>query len=332
MSVSILTCQSASTELDALRTGRNGHSLSASVQVHSVFRRACNLVLRQEDRLMEEFVPEGLVTVAASELGNLPNGISVLLAPEFDLSAKIGAGQRGGFEGGMLRTPSLTLSLDGAARWNPSLAILRREVRHSAGEGESWRDRWTLAWRTLEAEGTASSLSHVARGEAKKGLPGSLVGTVREGIQQILEGCVRFDIDLATRGVNALIGLGLGLTPSGDDLLVGLLAGLWCYPASDHQQAFLENFSTAVVAASGHTTDVSRAYLKWAARGCVAQRLYDLAGAIVRPSSPDRGAHLKRQVYRLARQALAVGSTSGADGVYGLLLGLAAWADAGGIT
>ncbi len=132
--------------------------------------------------------------------------------------------------------------------------------------------------------------------------------------------------------MDALIGLGFGLTPSGDDLLVGFLAGLWCRPVSGRQGAFLRGFSDAVVAASRRTTDVSRAYLKWAARGCVAQRLYDLAAAIVKPCSPSKVVQLERQVVQLARQALAVGGTSGADGVYGLLLGLSAWESIGDTT
>ncbi len=55
--------------------------------------------------------------------------------------------------------------------------------------------------------------------------------------------------DLAETGqVAGLIGLGPGLTPSGDDFLVGYLAGLWCSAGSTRLRVeFLSALGKAIV-------------------------------------------------------------------------------------
>lgn len=127
-------------------------------------------------------------------------------------------------------------------------------------------------------------------------------------------------LDLAAEAsIKPLIGLGSGLTPSGDDLLLGFLAGLWCGVWNKRERMhFLGNLGDAVIRLSRGTNDISRAYLSHAARGQVSSRLADLAGAICRGENSDR-------LPALVESAMRIGHTSGMDAVTGLLIGLAAW-------
>ena len=117
----------------------------------------------------------------------------------------------------------------------------------------------------------------------------------------------------------ALVGAGPGLTPAGDDLLVGYLAGLISTAgACSRRLAFVEAVCAAVLELTGRTSAISRLYLQNATEGRVAERLLNLLKLIAAGASPT-------QTHGAAVKALAVGSSSGPAGVLGLLLGLAAW-------
>jgi hypothetical protein len=100
-----------------------------------------------------------------------------------------------------------------------------------------------------------------------------------------LRGAVRrADLDAALRTATRLIGLGPGLTPAGDDVMAGTMAGLVLlgHPAA-------ERFAAAVSAlAAGRTTELSRSLLRHAAAGRVSAEyaavLHGLVGE--RPLGP----------------------------------------------
>jgi hypothetical protein len=116
-----------------------------------------------------------------------------------------------------------------------------------------------------------------------------------------------------------LIGLGPGLTPSGDDLLVGYLAGLWCTVRDQGKRAqFISSLGKTVIRLSRQTNDISRTYLYHAVRGQVSSQLANLAEAISYAENPER-------LLAIAESAMRVGHTSGMDAVTGLLVGLTAW-------
>ncbi|MGZ4606528.1 MAG: DUF2877 domain-containing protein [Blastococcus sp.] len=120
-----------------------------------------------------------------------------------------------------------------------------------------------------------------------------------------LRGAVRrADLDAALRTATRLIGLGPGLTPAGDDVMAGTIAGLVLL---GHPSA--ERFAAGVYSlAAGRTTELSRALLRHAAAGRVsgeyAAVLHGLVGE--RPLAPA------------VAQLLATGSTSGRAMALGL--------------
>src|SRR3954467_517320 len=100
-----------------------------------------------------------------------------------------------------------------------------------------------------------------------------------------LRGAVRrADLDAALRTASRLVGLGPGLTPAGDDVMAGTMAGLVLlgHPAA-------ERFAAGVYAlAAGRTTELSRALLRHAACGRVSGEYAAVLHALVgeRPLAP----------------------------------------------
>ncbi|MGY2003013.1 DUF2877 domain-containing protein [Blastococcus sp. SYSU DS1024] len=120
-----------------------------------------------------------------------------------------------------------------------------------------------------------------------------------------LRGAVRrADLEAALRTATRLIGLGPGLTPAGDDVVAGTIAGLVLlgHPAA-------ERFAAGVCSlAGGRTTELSRALLRHAAAGQVSGEYAAVLRGLVgeRPLGPAIG------------RLLATGATSGRAMALGL--------------
>jgi hypothetical protein len=109
---------------------------------------------------------------------------------------------------------------------------------------------------------------------------------------------------------SALVGLGPGLTPEGDDLLTGLLVALRSLRGAE---ALTRRLSDAIVAqAPTRTTEISAALLRCAASGYAIPRLLEFVEAL---GSPPSSGELVSALNRL----LAVGHTSGVALAHGVL-------------
>lgn len=106
-----------------------------------------------------------------------------------------------------------------------------------------------------------------------------------------------------------LVGRGIGLTPSGDDAIVGILAVLHRCTSPAVAAGPLDALSAALAPVLDRTTPISAHFLKLALRGEFGERLVSVVDACCTPSGPDPAA-----VDRL----LATGATSGADALAGV--------------
>jgi hypothetical protein len=82
--------------------------------------------------------------------------------------------------------------------------------------------------------------------------------------------------------------------------------------------AFVARLGVRLKEFAARTHRISRVYLEAAAEGEVSERLTKLAAQVAAGATP-------RAVGAAAAAALAVGHSSGANGILGLLLGSAAW-------
>ena len=112
-------------------------------------------------------------------------------------------------------------------------------------------------------------------------------------------------------GVGTIAGLGIGLTPSGDDFLVGIMHALWTVYDSE-EAVRLSSIITA--AATPRTTILSAAWLREASKGHASESWHDLLYGIVMGHTNDA----KRACMRILR----IGGTSGADALTGFLFAI----------
>ena len=133
------------------------------------------------------------------------------------------------------------------------------------------------------------------------------------------DACGSLDVERAARQIQRLVGWGEGLTPAGDDFLIGLLAGLDAFAQGEPRRArFRSALAGAIRGLTPRTTPIAAHYLRLAAGGHCTEPLLRLRHALL--CQADAAV-----VDATLRSALAVGATSGADTVRGLSAGLWAW-------
>ena len=297
--------------LSALTIGYAVPPRSFEAAVHSVFQSAANLRLEKSGKLL---------TLVVSGEADLPQGIRLDTPTEFSFTG-FQVGESATCQNGIMRIESLSLTVDltQARIWKCDLPALKTDITEPAV-----KSAWQTVWQALNQSQRNARADIVAENVGRVGNPthtkphSGIPQKVTESVQALLQATQKFDLTGAF-ALRELIGLGSGLTPSGDDLLVGYLAGLWCVmdEKSKHQE-FVSGLGRKIVRLSRRTNDISRTYLYHAARGQVSSRLAALAGAISRGESGE-------PLLAIAEDAMRIGHTSGMDAVTGLLLGMGAW-------
>jgi hypothetical protein len=275
--------------------------------VHSAFQSAINLR------------PSGggeLLTLVISSEADLPQGIRLDTPEDFSFEG-FQTGEPVACRDGMLHfeASSLTVQLRGARRWKCDLSGLEADLTNPATSAA-----WSFVWDALNRRQRLLNADIIADDLLRSDelAQTSVAHKAGEAMRGLLHAARQYDVT-DTSAVNALIGLGPGLTPSGDDLLAGYLAGLWCTVRDRSERAqFILSLGKTILGLSRQTNDISRTYLYHAAQGQVSSLLANLAEAISQGESPDR-------LLDLAEAAMSVGHASGMEAVTGLLMGLAAW-------
>jgi hypothetical protein len=132
------------------------------------------------------------------------------------------------------------------------------------------------------------------------------------------DACHALDGGQAKLHAERLIGWGEGLTPAGDDFLIGLTAGLDALVGGPGRGELRGAIVMVMRDAAPLTTPIAAHYLRLAADGHFTEPLLRLRDALLcEDDAPLVDAAL--------HAALDVGATSGADTVSGLLAGLMAW-------
>jgi len=280
------------TYLHALSTGSRMATGHFTGSVHSVFGRACNISLDGG----------GMLTLLAAEFGNVPHGARLDTPPGFKFDRALHAGERLGCRGGIARftRARLAVRLSGAKRWHAELDDLDVDLG---------QPRVANAWRLTEI----ATEQHV-KAQVRSGL--DLPDVRRKALADAVSA---LHLRQAETAIMRLVGCGPGLTPAGDDLLVGFLAGLRATAGRRPDRlAYLAGINAIVRNAAAGTNPISRTYLEHASDGSFAEPLARLAICIAEGAA-------QAEVETAAQAALAVGATSGADGVHGLLDALACW-------
>lgn len=253
--------------------------------VHSVFPTACNIA-----------VGELLITVHDAAKPHTPTSIRVTTDESAAWSPTAKIGDRVHCRSGTLTFGSHALQLRRVPVWSP-------------GPAPRWK-------QLLAARCRVNELAEARQRHALKGSP--LPPGTRRAARELATVVGRqpardTDVDPVVR---RLIGAGPGLTPAGDDILVGLLAAL--SRGGCERPAVAGAFSCLAHVIARHlerTTDISAHYLRLAIRGFFGEPLTDLIAAVVEAARTEVLHHCTSEV-------LSVGASSGADALLGVLLGL----------
>jgi hypothetical protein len=276
--------------LNVLRSadGRGG-------EIHSAYRRTINL----------RFPPEQLVSLHGGQ--NLVAPFGIALGRRFGSPAyeKIGPGFRAAVADGLVRIPEagLEVVLAEAAVWEPKARPVSLPSPAAARHAE------VLTAILLQHEDPDGLAGLVDGGDATP-----LLRRARPCAVQLAEGLSQGDTSALLAGAEPLLGLGPGLTPSGDDFLGGFMGtALLALPdaapllqAAGHEMLRL---------AQTKTTLLSRAFLAHALRGALAPPLDALLATILEAAG-------RESVAREAHAATTLGHTSGTDMLAGMVFAL----------
>jgi hypothetical protein len=272
----------------------------ARAQVHSVFLRACNIETDSGE----------LVTLLASGSGNLPHGIRCAL-PIAPMNTRLRPGQAAILEGAALRVPAagLMVDLSRAAVWNGTVVAVSLDLQ-DVEPHRALRKLCAALREHAPDRGIAPAL--FSTGSPHSTLERALVARMAQTLPTLAHATETGDAGAVVSALSALVGLGAGLTPAGDDFIVGYLAALW---SRSRREPRIATLLRALVVPAGrlslHTNAISQQMLLDALQGHFAEHLAEVVRCVC-AGGDVAGATMR---------ALKVGHSSGADVLCGLLFG-----------
>ena len=251
-------------------------------RVHSIFDQAINV----------EFDGLGLVTVISPRKYNGPGFIKACPFPSLKDALRVRS--RAGLTGEELVFPSpgVRISLEDTRLWRG-----KTKVTCVAGNDE-------LAAKMSVFQEVI--VSHLNSQEA-----------VDRRIDKLANSIKSADPRQIKRALDFIIGLGDGLTPAGDDVLLGLLCFISSMPSgirSEHFNKFLETFTQLIGHYRDSTTFISYSFLKYGLEGRFVEPLSDLCVAVLSNGRDGLGKSLER--------SLGIGASSGINMLKGVIMGL----------
>jgi hypothetical protein len=268
---------------------------STAARILNVFERACNLISADGTVLALVTSARGMgpFTLVVDGDGGAPFRGLPAESPVRLLPSKQA-----------LCVGPLRIEYGDAAAWDarPDWPAVARHYRQNPN---------SLPWLAVAAAGVdvAGSLLDLYRpATGSTALERVLRAAAQQGAEALVGGLAAGDEIQATRGAQSLAGLGGGLTPAGDDFVVGVLLAAWAglYGPSGGQLA-----GAVAEAAAPRTTTLSAAYLRAAARGECIVPWHDLFAALLRGDAASTQAAVAALV--------SVGHTSGADALAGFV-------------
>lgn len=288
----IIQAHSISTRLSTILAGND-----QKLKVVSSHAHACNLQL----------ATGALITLVTPSYGNGPFHIVIPTRgmPAFTSNQPISLAND------QLISEHFTILLTPAQRWNPLLPSLT----HCAASTFAYL---LDLYRASGISGIDSTIrKHLTADPDSELAQTPYAIRVQQGTAALRAGLITENGSLIEEGVQRLAGLGPGLTPAGDDFLVGLLAALYAGgPLLTHKpwtvvQAQCEQIATA---AASRTTTLSATWLTYAGQRAFGESWHNLITTINQAE--------KTPITQAVQRILTTGATSGADALGGFLWGV----------
>lgn len=262
-------------------------------RVHSIFARAVNLIVG-EDRLL---------TLACHELGDAPDTVVVDAPPWKDSDFDPGAEVHLSAERIQIGA-NVEVRLQGAQPWQCRLPSW-------AEDGALPRKHLPLALEHLRRCGRSFAWIPALPSNALPDANAVVAAALRRRAQDLCDAVLSEDEARAQQRIVELIGLGFGLTPSGDDFVLGWLAVMSL--ANGPCDGWSSLGAQAVRSATSRTHLISATALRHAAEGRVRQRLADFCEALLQGD--------ESHVHAALDNVIRIGASSGSDIALGMLRG-----------
>jgi len=258
-----------------------------SGRIHSVFARACNI--EWGDRLL---------TLCTGQGAQGPGVLRIASGGPADMRALLHEGSAYEGDRDRLRSGRAEFLLSHSAVWRPPVRRPLQPPSRIKANVDRGREQVAAARTSMESIVESNGAAVVG---------------------QLVDACRLLDTEAAARHVHRLVGWGEGLTPAGDDVLVGLLAALDADALDDQvRRRFRDALRAACLACSPRTTRISAEQMRLAAEGHHAEPTLRARDAVLGEDDP-------RVVEAAITAALAIGATSGAATMTGLLAGIESW-------
>ncbi len=249
-----------------------------SCRVVSVHARACNLEVA-DGRLMALVTPE---------MGRGPFHVGVPFSAT--LSQRWSPGEEGYIRKGVLHLPSMVLHMADAPRWSPYIKLS------------------SVAWSPAELVSVARAVLQQPRSLPAGSPDRRAAHLLSRYAAAAASAWVRGQRQALAQALGRLVGLGPGLTPAGDDVIVGLLAGRWLLGEDTTLTAGWTDFCELLAGQWERTHRLSRAWLEMAVDGAFAEPWHRVAAALTR-----------RDVQALRTALIGVLSQGSTSGYYALM-------------
>ncbi|MFC0226036.1 DUF2877 domain-containing protein [Serratia aquatilis] len=267
------------------------------LQVHSCFQRSVNLSH-----------PDGyLLPLLSGDFQDLPDAIRISIGDGWDWRHHARVGQVATFHHGVLQGVGWSVVLSGAPCWQPKQGLA--QGWHLALLAAN-RHYPNLAWQLgrycqlHDCESDLQLLPDMEQSGASRNPPPRLVQL------RLTDSAERLAAE-----VTALIGYGRGLTPDGDDYLLGYMAALWPWRQHPLLASHDDTLRRLIGSQLVRTNDISRHYLARALEGHFSAPICQLMSLLGSTASIV-------QVQAAAREVMQFGASSGVDCLAGILHGL----------
>lgn len=264
--------------------------VSQSLIVHSVFSRAVNLSL----------VNDGLLTLLNAEYQNLPCAVRIVTPAGWDWRNYCDRGMtiitgQGWLIGNEWQANSLQ-----ACQWQPTKLAMSINADSLKRVGNNHDVLKTLLVNYCQQHRISSTLKLLPDWPTNGLIPRLELTDSDNQLQQ---------------QVSCLIGYGSGLTPDGDDYLLGYLAALSLWQQHPTISRHITSVKAAITQMLTKTTDISKHYLSLALQQDYSEPVYRLLDCFCRQTTD--------QELKLAgHQVMQFGAASGVDCLAGVLHGL----------
>jgi len=278
--------------------------------IHSIFQRVINITVL-ENRLIS-LVGQEIGQGPLNILTNIPNHInlSTIGIKKGDIVTRIG-------ESIVIGENVIVISTQWTELWEPKRKFQAnlQPLKAIMANIEVMRD-FALASDHLSGLGELIPFTHInGLKDSKTEKLGSVSQLALPHISSMLKAIKSGHSHDIIRITKNLVGLGPGLTPAADDMLIGLMISMLYISENFNETSIdVKKINKDIISIiSGRTTIISEEFLREASVGKVNEAVASLMEKLLTSK--------QRELENSVRKVLDLGGTSGTDTVFGVILG-----------